>query len=415
MATIEQSPHSNNQPIPSFPECFRQAQRSFTEAIRLWGKTRLIHLLPGENRTITEERDEVIKDLQDASTTFDERIFSPYFEPLLPYLRNSAGIVCWSEGNPEVQVKKVAAARQKIEQEGGNQFGRVYDLVGPDKMALIGDIFMIALSITDMIPSLDLKNLPVVVLEDKASNIIKFMAEYIARGERERKLPLEFKSFSEENLDNPAFNFDKILNQWHYLIERYPKHFQHFRFLYFPPVKPVGAGEIIGMTTLRQDRVKTWLEISNSEVKTKLDSEDKFHHIDSIPDIAKIFEGTPLVVADVDGPLVGQQKVLETREEKLREILVGNLEPMYQKLFGISISEFASFLLDPNEKQKEIQNRLIMKSPLGNEFKCDVTGKQITSGVRVHIFHHLNNDYTIIFDTQKFKEAVESLGISLGE
>lgn len=341
------------QPLPIFQEYFARHDKSFSQAALAWAEDRRV-LFPFGDGTIDTQINSLV---QETVSTFDDQILSSRFSAFTPHLARAASIICWSEGDREIQRKKVGAVKARWQDAGINP-NTVLELIGEAKMESVSDVIMQAETIKETRFGPDSKSLPIVIIEDKITNMMKFMREYIAISPLNEKI--EIPAISEDELDKENFAFDEFLTTWKQAIDQHLNNFRRFRFVYVPPEKQFSAD-----SALRAERVKAWITASNEALKDSRArgsvvpqlagilykyTPDQFFHIeDTTTDLSKVITPRSIVVADVDGPLVSQSRVLATRESVLQAAYKRLLEATYLKTFMVDFEKLGTYFLFPTD------------------------------------------------------------------
>lgn len=151
----------------TYSQCFRDAKHNFTLAATEWVEDRL-PAFPFLDSQLTRQK--IIDGATRNIRTFDHDIITDTFYKLAPHLVKTAGIAFWSEGIKEFQEAKVAAVRQELGAAAASL--ETANIISPDKMAIIGDIFILRERIRHKFRA---DKIPMVVIEDKMSNMINLV------------------------------------------------------------------------------------------------------------------------------------------------------------------------------------------------------------------------------------------------
>ena len=186
---------------------------------------------------------------------------------------------------------------------------------------------------------------PLVVMEDKISNMVKLIVGFSPDHP-------EF-TISENDFNSEKNNsYQEFMAQWHAFIIKYPHLFTNTSFIYFPPDKN-GIEDIAAtalQTSPKESCVRDFIQRTNAFIDEAVSSSYPqatkpqhrgFHHVEDHPEeISSIWPDNAVVIADVDGPLVLQNQVLNTREALLKQVLAAELDFYYQKYFGLDCASF---------------------------------------------------------------------------
>lgn len=321
-----------------YSSCFQTAKRDFNKAGELWIEHQWKTLpflqffaLP------SKVKEHTIKDVM----KFDDRIRSDYVDILAPYLASTIATVYWSEGDENIQNLKIDAVSKFIDSHSQNPDRITKRLVGMNKFLLAGEIFRMR----ELMEYKKGKKPPVVILEDKMTNMVKFMVN---------TLGVSWENFTEDSLDRDTFDFDQYLEKWLAVLRENPSFFDNYRFLYISPDKPVNGGhEILSKSQLREERIRRWIDESNRVLNPTADStkKDHFFHIDEIKKngniMTTVISPDSIVLTDVDGVLTSQQKILGTRQEALKAAFNQIIPDIYQQFFLIGIGQLLKIVSAP--------------------------------------------------------------------
>lgn len=429
-------------PLPTFEDYFADPAigKDFKKAATTWMKDRsaLVPHLPNNEELFLTPFYETVEAAVVRCDGLD--IFSSRFDYLTGHIKKAARIVLWSEGTTvQLQQNKVTAVKDKWEKDYAIPPDSVDELIGETKIEKIDEAIVAAESMVDCKRSAKKETLPIVIIEDKITNIMKVMKRYITKAGKSAGNPAEIPEVKEDYLDKMTDGeFAGFLEKWKTEVHRHADNFRRFRFVYVPPEKEAGEDGAIRVSPIRDSRVRQWLSASNDvlkEEKAKQSilpntvagvvykrSADQFFHIqDEKTDLKKIITDCTVVVADVDGPLVSQMKILATREKVLREAARNKLEEVYQKVFFAQVEDIAPFILRDTsqvgvirllEGKHELRvgyqylnepyNALVFAAPLaGNE--VDISVNKL----------YANTDNIFRFNRGKYRQALEAAGYVL--
>ena len=280
----------------------------------------------------------------------------------------------------------------------------------------------------------DAKSLPVVIIEDKISNMMKFMKEYIAISQLDEEV--QIPTISEDELDKEAFEFSLFLTAWKLAIGKHANLFDRFRFVYVPPEKPEGEAAISHTSPLRNQRIREWIKAGNETIKIVRSNKSiipiqlanvlyrysayQFFHIeDENTHLSKIITPRSIVVADVDGPLVSQSRVLATREVVLQSAFKKILEDYYRRIFLVGIEEVARYLLHPTGQPGIVYTEATKSEPaeyllgVGAEYlrkeNCAIFFKTILPDRVAIEFRRNGLTYNFEINPELYRKALEAL------
>lgn len=369
MATINERDRRENRQLPllsrlnprQFNFYFDSGGKDFGMATASWLADRagVLPMIQGSNGKIVVE-DTVLLNIQDAPVLeFSSSVLSERFGQMTGLANWAEHIIIWSEGKPvTIQNAKIRTVKREWNYTGGN---RLTEMLGEDKMKMVGEITGLKDSHSRMLSTAEgYTDLPLLIVEDKFTNMMKFMREYMVKSPKLSGDPLfnlPIFMMHEDDLDKPDLDVDALTGMWKDVIRKNPAFFRSMRFLYCPPEKQLGEAGAMHMSAERDGRVRAFIKAGNEALAelfgpnyTEQDTgfphnESGFYHIDDLTPEDYIAENAVLVL-DMDGPLVSQQKTLEMFDTLLSQRLMEELDVFYERTFGMDFRTFVRFFSD---------------------------------------------------------------------
>src|SRR3972149_3058795 len=118
------------QPLPKFEEYFYKYDKSFLQAVRAWTNDRRV-LLPFKDEAFFRQ---ISPAVIAAVSKFGESILSDRFDDLASHFKRATSIICWSQGDKDIQEAKVTAVQEELVVNGVNPNAISPPLIGEAKM-----------------------------------------------------------------------------------------------------------------------------------------------------------------------------------------------------------------------------------------------------------------------------------------
>lgn len=415
-------------PIPDYKtEFYNPANHlSFVEAGFAWLQARRALFPEPDNKSL----DLLKPKIEDAVSSFDDRILSSRFDKISTALKDTSAIILWSQGNPQIQERKADIVKKAWRSEKYNiDPDFVTEEISEAKLELFSKVIMKGESRAEARGYHG--TLPIVIIEDKVTNMMKIMRDYVSEGSEGDLAFPDISNLTEDKLDELSPDqFNEFLKLWSAFIKTHRNQFQRFHFIYVPPEKEIGL-QLQDQSPTRSKRVREWLRVGNQALARNIifpSLDDKFHHIDDYEILGDIIPKNAIALCDVDGPLVAQRNILETREENLRLALFEILDKKYKERFGLGFIDIVSFLYDkynlqmiyPDSKGNIFGVRMNSKdlewaSPHLPPFPGGMILKRELGNSVIQLFNKDKSNPACRFDLSRFRQALESIGFKFYE
>lgn len=362
--TPEQVRHSGNH-FPTYGECFARNGKDFSAAARDWVDARIpTSGLPSEDSSVHEQMQ---KWAVDAVGRYDERILSDHFEIFAKGIDRASLVIFWSEGDIDAQKSKLAVVKGSLRDTG--RLHQSVDLVGRQKLSLVDAAMKHVHRVESQQRGKGLlqqsEQIPVVLIEDKISNMMAFMMQYADEGnispayDQSETIDGDTSAdflFREELLDEKEFDFEQKLSTWKDFVNRHASEFNQFRFIYVAPDKPAAE-----LSPIRRERVQQIIRITNELLSQKGFGDDHFLQMNGMPE--KILDEAmcshSVVISDVDGPLVSQQRILVSREAMIRRVMAEYIDELFDRYYGMTALQFLYFVNQSDLKSVVVAEKIV--------------------------------------------------------
>lgn len=354
--------HHSIDPLPTYGECFARSGKDFSAAARDWVDARI----PASGLPLWKSvYDQMQEWAIDAVGQYDARILSNHFETFAKGIGRASLVIFWSEGAIDAQRSKLAVVKGSLRDT--ERLPQSVDLVGLQKMDFVDTAMKHVHLKESELRQKDLLQggqVPVVIIEDKISNMMSFMRRYIDEesispaGDRAETSEIGTSTdfeFKEELLDGQFIEFEEKLAAWKEFVERHTSEFSQFKFLYVLPDKPVAE-----ISQLRKDRVYRIITETNAILQQEGPTDVHFFRIDGTPatTIDQTMPPNSVVISDVDGPLVSQQRILATREAMIQKAMAKHIDELFDQYYGITALPFLYFISNPDLRSIAVAEKI---------------------------------------------------------